>query len=57
MADAGCDIFCAARWVEVCGIRAAKLATVVRIKLTPAASRADRTGSPMCAAWRRAGRL
>ena len=41
---------------EVCGISAAKLATVVRIRLTPA-DRAERTGSPMYAACKRAGRF
>ena len=38
-------------------MRAAKLATVVRIKSIPAVTRVDRTGSAMCAACSRAGRL
>jgi hypothetical protein len=57
MATCGWAIFCAVGSTEVCGISAAKLATVVRIRLTPAATRAERTGSPMYAACKRAGRF
>ncbi len=42
---------------EVCGISAAKLLTVVRIRLTAAVIRAESIGFPMCADCSSAGRF